>query len=635
MKIRLIISTVLTTLPLIATASATPVDFDSLIPGTVYGAPVGHVAGDYVFSENLADGFVDDFWVGGSPYFNQLRVDAAFTYFGNVNILNTDNIALVVDFSAPGDVTFEYLYLGGEVNLQFDGLAAPLVGPDFMSLVGAYGAVTVNATAYAAGPGVAGLVTLTGPVQHLRVGGQELWLDGLDCDNGVSPVAPDCDYEVTYDNLGIGTIFGAPVGMSPGDFTFAEDGIPVFAELFDTGSIVAFNQMQIVPAFIPMGDFNVAAVNNINQRFDISALGIATDSVSFEFYDQGGTKNLGVNGSSLYVGDLHTVPAAYFPGVIVSVAWSWVGPDIHGVVTLTGDVRELVVGGQEFHMDNVCVIEAVEPAPCERLVEHESLGVGTRFGNGYGQGPGDLIFVEDGVPVLVDLFDPGSGPSFNYCEVMPAMSGMGDGNVMWMSNISNLYDIQAAGVAVGGVTFEYLDVGGTENLEVNGAGLYIGDLHLAPAAIAPGVTFSVVTWPVAGGLRGLVTLTGQVDKLLVGGQEFAIDNICVLGDGSTSADGGPSLRTPAVALRPNHPNPFNPSTVLAFSLGLDSRVRLTVHDLKGRAVRTLVDGDRPAGEHSVLWDGRDERGEGVGAGVYFVRVETRDGVDSRKIALIK
>jgi len=634
MKIRLIISTVLTTLLLIATASANTVDFDSLIPGTVYGAPVGHVAGDYVFSENLADGFVDDFWVGGSPYFNQLRVDAAFTYFGNVNILNTDNIALVVDFSAPGDVTFEYLYLGGEVNLQFDGLAAPLVGPDFMSLVGAYGAVTVNATAYAAGPGVAGLVTLTGPVQHLRVGGQELWLDGLDCDNGVSPVAPDCDYEVTYDNLGIGTIFGAPVGMSPGDFTFAEDGIPVFAELFDTGSIVAFNQMQIVPAFIPMGDFNVAAVN-INQRFDISALGIATDSVSFEFYDQGGTKNLGVNGSSLYVGDLHTVPAAYFPGVIVSVAWSWVGPDIHGVVTLTGDVRELVVGGQEFHMDNVCVIEAVEPAPCERLVEHESLGVGTRFGNGYGQGPGDLIFVEDGVPVLVDLFDPGSGPSFNYCEVMPAMSGMGDGNVMWMSNISNLYDIQAAGVAVGGVTFEYLDVGGTENLEVNGAGLYIGDLHLAPAAIAPGVTFSVVTWPVPGGLRGHVTLTGQVDKLLVGGQEFAIDNICVLGDGSTSADGGPSLRTPAVALRPNHPNPFNPSTVLAFSLGLDSRVRLTVHDLKGRAVRTLVDGDRPAGEHSVLWDGRDERGEGVGAGVYFVRVETRDGVDSRKIALIK
>ena len=215
------------------------------------------------------------------------------------------------------------------------------------------------------------------------------------------------------------------------------------------------------------------------------------------------------------------------------------------------------------------------------------------------------------------------------------MSGMGAGNVMWMSNVSNLYDILAAGVAVGGVTFEYLDVGGTENLQVNGAGLYIGDLHLAPANIAPGVTFSVVTWPVPGGVRGFVTLTGQVDKLLVGGQEFAIDNICVLGDGSTSAGDGLPGRLPAVALHPNHPNPFNPSTTLKFSLSRDSQVRLTVHDLMGRAVRTLVDGDRPAGEHGVLWDGRDDRGEAVGTGVYFVRVETRDGVDSRKIALIK
>lgn len=634
MKTRFATTIVLTSLLLATSVLANSVDFDSLIPGTYYGAPAGHIPGDYVFTENLADCYVNDFWVGGSPYFNYMQVVTAFTFFGNINVMEVNNVSLDVDFTAPGDVTFEYLYLGGEVNLQFDGLAAPLVGPDFMSLVGVYGAVTVNATAFPTGPGIGGVVTLTGPVQHLRVGGQELWLDGLDCNNGVSPGTDGCDYEVTYDYLPLGTTYGAPVGMSPGDFCFAEDGIPVFAELFDTGGGVFFHRFDIVPAFVPMGDIQVAAVNNINQRFDIGALGISTASVSFEFYDQGGTENLGVNGHPLYVGDLHTIPAAYFPGVSVNVAWTWVGPDIHGVVTVTGDVQELIVGGQEFHMDNVCVIEEGEPAPCERLVDHESLGVGTRYGNGYGQLPGDFIFAEDGIPVLIDVFVTGSA-YFNYCEVMPAMSGMGAGNVMWMNNVTNLYDIQAAGVAVGGVTFEYLDVGGTENLEVNGAGLYIGDLHLAPANIAPGVTFSVVTWPAPGGLRGLVTLTGQVDKLLVGGQEFAIDNICVLGDGSTSADEGLPGRLPAVALHPNHPNPFNPSTTLKFSLSRDSQVRLTVHDLMGRAVRTLVEGDRPAGEHSVLWDGRDDRGEAVGTGVYFVRVETRDGVDSRKIALIK
>jgi len=635
MRTHFTITIVLTSLLLSTTALANAVDFDSLIPGTVYGAPAGDLPGDYVFTENLADCYVNDFWTGGSPTFNYMQVDPAFTYFGNINIMQVNNVSLDVDYTAPGNVTFEYLYLGGDVNLQFDGLAAPLVGPDFMSLVGVYGAVTVNATAFPAGPGIAGLVTLNGPVQHLRVGGQELWLDGMGCANGISPVTGDCDYEVTYDYLPLGTVYGAPASMSPGDFCFAEDGIPVFAELFDTGGGMFFHQFEIAPAFAPLGAVHVAAVNNINQRFDIGALGITTGSVSFEFYDQGGTENLGVNGHPLYVGDLHLIPATYFPGVSVSVTWSWVGPDIYGVVTITGHVQELIAGGQEFHMDNVCVVEAEEPAPCERLVDHESLGVGTRYGNGYGQAPGDYIFDEDGVPVFVDLFDTGSGPVFYYCEVMPAMSGMGAGNVMWMSNVSNLYDILAAGVAVGGVTFEYLDVGGTENLQVNGAGLYIGDLHLAPANIAPGVTFSVVTWPVPGGVRGFVTLTGQVDKLLVGGQEFAIDNICVLGDGSTSAGDGLPGRLPAVALHPNHPNPFNPSTTLKFSLSRDSQVRLTVHDLMGRAVRTLVDGDRPAGEHGVLWDGRDDRGEAVGTGVYFVRVETRDGVDSRKIALIK
>jgi hypothetical protein len=617
---------------LAATASANTVDFDSLVTGTVYGAPAGHLPGNYVFSEGFADCYVNDFWVGGSPYFNFMRVDPAFTYFGNNNIMNINNITLEIDFTAAGDATFDYLYLGGEVNLQFDGLAAPLVGPDFVSLAGTYGAVTVNVTAFAAGPGIAGVVTLTGPVQHLRIGGQELWVEGPFCDNGISPVVGGCDYEVTYDYLGVGTEFGSTVGMSPGDFAFIEDNIPVFVEQFDTGSGMFFYYMRIVPAFAPIGNLDIAMVNNINQRFDIGALGITTDSVSFEYYDQGGTENLSVNGAPLYVGELHAVPAAAFPGVSVSVTTTMVGPDIYGEVVITGNVQELIVGGQEFHMDNVCVKEDV-PLECWHMVDHESLPAYARFGNGYGQLPGDLIFVEDNIPVLVDTFDYGSGPSFYYCETMPASSGMGDGNVMWMNNISNVYDIAATGVATTEVHFEYLDVGGTENLQVNGGALYIGDLHLAPANIAPGVTFSVVTIPIPGGVRGEVTLTGHVDKLLLGGQEFAVDNICVIGDPNTSAQVG--LPSRAVALRPNHPNPFNPSTTLQFSLSRDSQVRLTVHDLKGRAVRTLVAGDRPAGDHSVVWDGRDDGGEAVGSGVYFVRVETRDGVDAQKISLIK
>ena len=137
------------------------------------------------------------------------------------------------------------------------------------------------------------------------------------------------------------------------------------------------------------------------------------------------------------MGNLHLVPATTFPGVTVSVAYTTVGPDIYGTVTISGDVQELIVGGQEFHMDNVCVVEDV-PLECWHLVDHESLPAYARFGGSYGQAPGDMIFVEDNIPVFVETFDYGSGPSFYFCETMPASSGMGDGLVMWMNNISNI-----------------------------------------------------------------------------------------------------------------------------------------------------------------------------------------------------
>jgi len=90
-----------------------------------------------------------------------------------------------------------------------------------------------------------------------------------------------------------------------------------------------------------------------------------------------------------------------------------------------------------------------------------------------------------------------------------------------------------------------------------------------------------------------------------------------------------------VELLPNHPNPFNPSTTLSFSLARAGHVRLSVYDLAGRLVRTLVDGEHEAGTHRVVWNGTDATGRAVGAGVYFVRVETPQGSDTRKIALIE
>ena len=89
------------------------------------------------------------------------------------------------------------------------------------------------------------------------------------------------------------------------------------------------------------------------------------------------------------------------------------------------------------------------------------------------------------------------------------------------------------------------------------------------------------------------------------------------------------------ALQQNYPNPFNPSTTIQYSLAVPTRVRLTVHDLLGRRIRTLVDQHQPGGLHAVSWDGTGPRDQPVGVGVYLYRLETQDRVQTRKLVLLK
>jgi hypothetical protein len=95
----------------------------------------------------------------------------------------------------------------------------------------------------------------------------------------------------------------------------------------------------------------------------------------------------------------------------------------------------------------------------------------------------------------------------------------------------------------------------------------------------------------------------------------------------------------AVRLYQNHPNPFNPSTVIPYAVPGDAGVRrsvlLAVYDVNGALVKTLVSGAVAAGRHEVRWDGHNERGESVSSGIYFMQLNADGHRDARKMILLR
>jgi hypothetical protein len=99
--------------------------------------------------------------------------------------------------------------------------------------------------------------------------------------------------------------------------------------------------------------------------------------------------------------------------------------------------------------------------------------------------------------------------------------------------------------------------------------------------------------------------------------------------GTTRSLSGP------IHLLGNTPNPFNPSTVIQYELVEALPVRLVIHDLTGRRVRVLVDGERGAGRHNEAWNGKDAEGREVASGTYLYRLEAGGAVRTGRMTLLR
>ncbi len=109
---------------------------------------------------------------------------------------------------------------------------------------------------------------------------------------------------------------------------------------------------------------------------------------------------------------------------------------------------------------------------------------------------------------------------------------------------------------------------------------------------------------------------------------LTIDTVSAVGD-----DMEP--KAPDAFIAAVYPNPFNPLAAIEFELRETGFIELAIFDARGRLVRTIDSGIRPLGRHRSTWDGLDDHGRSAPTGIYFCRLGTPRGSQTKKIALAR
>jgi hypothetical protein len=89
------------------------------------------------------------------------------------------------------------------------------------------------------------------------------------------------------------------------------------------------------------------------------------------------------------------------------------------------------------------------------------------------------------------------------------------------------------------------------------------------------------------------------------------------------------------ALHQNYPNPFNPVTTLRYDLPENGLVNITIYDMLGRQVKTLMDQTQDAGYRSVIWNATNDYGKPVSAGIYLYQIQAGEYISTKKMVLLK
>jgi len=185
-------------------------------------------------------------------------------------------------------------------------------------------------------------------------------------------------------------------------------------------------------------------------------------------------------------------------------------------------------------------------------------------------------------------------------------------------------DVPAAGTYPIEVRVASPNLGGTFHIEFNGVD-GTGDVDVP-------VTGGWQTWTT---VHTEATLPAgvQIMKFVPTVQGFNLNYFDIL---PAALANTPDVQSTGHILHPCYPNPFNPATTLSYELASPAAVNLVIYDVTGKLVRELVSAEvTAAGRHEVVWNGRNEDGRVVAAGVYFYRLDAGRYTETRRMTLVK
>jgi hypothetical protein len=120
---------------------------------------------------------------------------------------------------------------------------------------------------------------------------------------------------------------------------------------------------------------------------------------------------------------------------------------------------------------------------------------------------------------------------------------------------------------------------------------------------------------------------------------FVDDFLCTASSVGIGEDPPHAMVPRGFNLHQNYPNPFNPSTTITIDIpgvsGEKQHVEVTIYDIRGRRVKTLVDSDLESGNHRIHWNGRNEKGESASSGIYLYTLKTQKETFTRKMTVLK